>query len=334
MGVAAMVKHQKFENELLNVEGGMPSLGLYLKQNKDIFVMRAQGGVGDILNSRMIFEDLKNLTNMKITYAIPERYIPLVIDHPYLDEVIESDSVNVKDYLFRKDITNRCGLYENRVKPNVDKHRSDIWAEHIGLNLTNHKMHIGFYKEELKFANKVMKPYRRKMKIGIQPVSFHPSKNWEIEKWQKLIDQIKAKHKDCEIICFHDKPIALKNVVVMNNFDLREWMVVVNKCDYIITVATSMYCLANGLHKPTVAIFGCEDLDIYGKYFPEMIPIQRHRKHNDNGWGSCPCWNAWWTCTVNGRKFSPTDDKPPLCLQDITVDEVMKGFEQCLNQHE
>jgi len=313
------------------VENPMPLSG-FIKDGKEadkgILIIRAQGGVGDILNTRMIFEDIKKMAGgRKVTYAVSEKYIPLLTDHPHIDKVISRYDIKKEEYAFVKDITDKCGQYEVKHIPFVDKHRADIWANYVGLDLTTHEQHISFTKEETKKAKKLMGKAR--LKIGIQPISSNISKDWGLVKWQELVNLIKKTYKGVEVFCYHDKPIeGLTGVTGLYNLNLREWMASVNECNVLLTVATSMFCLANGLHKPTVAIFGSEDLDIYGKYFPEMVAIQRHRKNKD-GWDECPCWSAWRNC-AKGSDISIENQKIPPCLTSISVDEVMKGFEQCL----
>jgi len=294
-------------------------------RKKEILIMRRQGGIGDILNSRMMFEDIKkSYPDKGLVYAVPEEFIPLVSDHPFIDKVLDWEHISTMGWYIFADITNRCGEYEHRHMPNVDKHRSDIWAESAGIKLTNHNMHISFNDGEIEFAKGILEGITKPI-VTIQPVSAHPSKDWPMDRWQEVVDII-SKNYGFSIICFHNKELPIKNVIMMGgNVNLREWMAITSQCDHVITVATSMYCLANGLHKPTVAIFGCEDLDIYGRYFPEMVPVQRHRKNSD-GWGDCPCWQAWKGCRKNDNK--PV--YPPPCLSSITVDEVMKGFDRCV----
>jgi len=294
-------------------------------KKSEALIIRQQGGIGDILNTRMLFQDLKAKLRKKITYAIPPEFFPLVADHPHIDRVVNYLETEREGFGFCKDITNKCGEYEQAKAPDVDMHRSDIWARHIGIELKHHDMLINFSREELRFASQVLENVAKPI-VAIQPISFHPSKDWPLDRWQELVDAIVNDY-GFGVVCFHSQSLPLRNVLMLGgNINLREWMTITSLCDYVITVATAMFCLANGLHKPTVAIFGCEDLDIYGKYFSEMIPIQRHRKNGD-GWPDCPCWSAWKECKRNNGKENVF---PPPCLDDINVSEVIEGFKRCL----
>ena len=286
------------------------------KKCKDrILILRHWGGVGDILNTRMIFYDLKRTCpNYEITYAIPPNLFPLIQDHPYIDRYIDFSKVKLEEYGFYANISTVCGEYESKKVPYVDKHRSDIWANSFGLKLTRHEMDIQFDISELRWADRWWKSHglNDEIVVGLAPISAHPCKNLEPEKTQELIYTLNMY--GIRVILFHNQDTPFE-MCLKPRLSLREWMVLVNKCDFIITVATSMFCLANGLHKPTIAIFGNEDLDIYGKYFPEMIPIQRHRK-KDPDWQPCPCWQGL-NCKIKKGVY------PPPCIQSITVGEIM-----------
>src|SRR3972149_1321943 len=62
-------------------------------ENRDkILIVRAVGGVGDILMHRMIFEGLKEvMPTAEIHFACPRRYHDLVNDHPLIDVVLNSE---------------------------------------------------------------------------------------------------------------------------------------------------------------------------------------------------------------------------------------------------
>ncbi len=301
---------------------GMPNLRDWVNATPKILIARRQGGIGDILNSRMLFEDIKKMAGeIPVYYAVPQKYLPLIADHPFIDGAIDVNSVINDDYSFRKDITDKCGIYESAHIPAVDKHRSDIWADYIGLTLTSHNSHISFTDAEIRRAGATI---AGGLNIAIMPISAHRSKDWEINKWRKLVNAI-HKETDCRIWGFHTAPLGINGVNDLIHLPLRDLMALVNQCDMIITGATSLFCLGNALHKPAVAIFGCEDLDIYGKYYPEMVGIQRHRRQGGK-WLACPCWQAWKGCKI------ATGSSRCKGLKNITPDEVMKGFGECLKK--
>ena len=301
------------------------NIHVWKKVKNKILILRHWGGVGDIINTRMIFYDLKkNFPNFEITYAIPENLKSLVIDHPYIDKIIDFSKANLDEYGFYGNISTACGEYESKRVPYVDKHRSDIWANSFGLELTRHEADIRFSSQELKWADKWWKSHslNHEIVVGLSPISAHPCKNLQKDKVQELIYWLNLY--GFRVIIFHND-ITDFEMCLKPRLTLREWMVLVNKCDFIITVATSTFCLANALHKPTIAIFGNEDLEIYGKYFPEMFPIQRHRKRNPE-WQHCPCWQGL-NCKIKKGVY------PPPCLQSITVKEILDNVKKLVEKY-
>ena len=297
----------------------------YLANQDKILIVRTVGGIGDVLISRMLFEDLKALKpSVEICYAIQPPFFPLVQDHPFIDRVLDCNNIKLTEWPFFRDITNKAGAYEAATMPYVDKHRTDIWAEYIGYELEHHEGHMRISEEDKAWGKAFIKP-SDKPRIGISPISAHASKDWGIEKFQELINRIGDK---AEVYIFHDSNLDLDgdNCHKLLNLNFRQWISAINELDAIVTVMTATFNIANVLHKPTIAIAGAEDLDIYGKYFPELIPIQRHRKDGDE-WEHCPCWRAAGWCAYDGAKQYPRK-----CIKSITVDEVYTKLEELISE--
>ena len=236
---------------------------------------------------RPLFKELKErYPGSPIVFAIPKKYIPLVNDHPYIDKVIAIEDLNGFNFTRTFSTLGRSAVYEATNVPFVDKHRTELWAEYMKVPSFEYDAYFRFSKSENEFADKFLAPHEG-LKIGFAPVSAHPSKDIEREKIQEVINRLSADGHSCFV--FHTKPLGYENSTEVN-IELREWMVLTSRMDVIITVATSTFHLANFFHIPTVAIFGCENLDTYGKFFPEMVPLQRTREML--GWSTCPCWNG------------------------------------------
>jgi len=304
-----------------------------------ILVKRSIGGIGDILMHRMIFEDLYNALyedrKACIDMAVQPHFIQLLVDHPYINKVWDITKVEESKYLYVADTTNVAGTYEFHhithdfsKTPWVSLHRSDIWAEKaIGIQLQHHEGHINFFDDE----KKEQKIWKKKnigdlLSLGLTTKTAARHKDWSIEKWQKLIEAINNEYSNIKIFIFGASKIDLRGATFVETDTLRKWMYLVALMDFIITPATSLYCLANLLHKPTVAIFGNEDLRIFGKYFPESISIQRRRDTNGEKWSHCPCWRSD-VCAYG------YEDGVPKCLRDIGVTEVMEAFRKLYNDN-
>ena len=119
------------------------SIKHYWSIKDKICIYRTCGGYGDILMSRMIFEDFKKkYPHFHITYAVPQTYLEITKDHPYIDDVIDLAKLDKNQYNSIFNITHNCLRYEVSTGKDCDKNRSDIWAESFGLSLENHNMHL------------------------------------------------------------------------------------------------------------------------------------------------------------------------------------------------
>ena len=311
----------------------------------DVLLINKLGGIGDILCTRLIFEDLKQVPQIgKITFAVPREYLPLIEDHPFIDYKMAVEDLDPKSfdkYILVKDITQVPGQIEHRTMPNVTKNRSDILAESIGLELKSHRGHLTFSSQEIDWARKYIRKFGQGKKVGIFPFTSHRSKDLEITLVRELVWWCR---KEGYIpIIIHDKEIEIKNVIVINNLDIRQWMVVVSLLDAVVTAATATFWISHLTYRPTVAIFGCEDLKIFGKYFLGLRSIQRgiprkkrlpyptittkqeRIEKNVGKWQFCPCWDS--------RKcaFKKWGEYPTLCLESIKLEEVTKPLMELLN---
>ena len=304
-----------------------------------ILIKRSLGGIGDILVHRMIFEDLYNALNKnrkaEIDVAVQPHFIQLLIDHPYISQVLDINRVEESKYLHVVDTTNVAGTYEYwhishdySRKPWISLHRSDIWAEKaIGIQLKHHEGHINFFENEKKEQN----VWREEnigdsLALGLTTKTAARHKDWSIKNWQKLIEAINNEYPNIKIFIFGASKIDLKGAAFVETDTFRKWMYLVALMDFIITPATGLFNLANLLHKPTISIFGNEDLRIFGKYFPESISIQRRRDTNGEKWSHCPCWRSD-VCAYG------YEDGVPKCLRDIGVTEVMEAFRKLYNDN-
>jgi ADP-heptose:LPS heptosyltransferase len=297
---------------------------LYKDKNK-ILIYRNIGGLGDILMHRMIFEDFKILDKeCHITFACPKKYHLAAIDHPHIDLIIDSKSLDFNNYITWFNTTNICGRYESFHAPFCIKNRADIWAEHCGVSLTKHEMHFNFSDDEIKEAKNIISNLNlNKEKIIIFcPYSAIPSKNLTTEQILEIYNYFK--NSNYELIVLHNKEIDyIKKLKIktINNINLRQWMSIINIADYVITVDTAAFHMAGGLKKPMTAVFGWSDGKIYGKYYNFNL-VQKHRDEDKN-WTCGPCY-LYGNCP-----FTKNDLKP--CIEKINIQSLIDSIEKMLN---
>jgi ADP-heptose:LPS heptosyltransferase len=293
------------------------TLGEFYEKRNKIIVIRGVGGLGDVLMHRMMFEDFKLLApDIEISFACPPMYHDAVKDHPFVDHVLHVEHYNRQDYLASYVTTTACGRYEMKMAPYSGLHRSDIWAQHCGIALTKHDMHIQLTEKEKQEGRRLIEKYRDRSgpSVVVAPISaIHPKDLLE----HQLMGLTKGLHeRGCYVFGLHTKPIYpfLKNdVPVISGVNLRQWLAIINQADYTISVDSAAFHAAGGMGKPLVGIFTFADGEIYGRYF-DFFLVQRHRNLDPN-WTCGPCYN-WGSCH--------TKNNPKPCLTGITAEDILQ----------
>jgi ADP-heptose:LPS heptosyltransferase len=292
------------------------------KRNKVLFT-RVVPALGDFLMHRMIFEDVKLLNpELEVHFACPLKYHSAVIDHPFIDKVLDFDLVNKDDYLVHYNNDTACEEYEEKIAPHADKHRSDIWAEHCGFELTRHEMHIRLTDAEKQEGRSLLQQFRHKDGpiVLIAPISTRSRTRSLTD--NQLGELIGGLHKVCPIVV-HSKAIDGLNTPIMHALNIRQLLAVVNEADYIISVDTGTFHCAGGLHKPVVGIFTSADGYVYSKYYNKVELVQKHR-NRDPEWTCGPCY-TWTKCPKTTEPIKP-------CLTELTAEMIIMGLDKLMQR--
>ncbi len=283
----------------------------YNKRNR-ILIIRDTGGLGDILMCRMIFEDFKILMpDCHLTFACPTAYHAAVQGHPFVDAIVDSQTVNFNEFIISYNITSACGKYENQKAPLADKHRSDIWAEHCGLQLTKHNMHLSAV------GGKFKKPT-----VLIAPISAIANKNLDTQQMNQTVEYVQSLGFD--VYGIHKKKIDELCCATIVPENMVEFFSFIQSANYIITVDTAAFHAAGGLNKPMVAVFSWACGKTYGKYYPQMMLVQKHRDDTP-GWTCGPCYR-WSLCPRTNEYRKP-------CITEITANDIILSFQKLLEKH-
>ena len=320
---------------------------LYNKKDK-VLLMRNSRGIGDILNCRILFTQFKKLApDINLTFACFKEYRELVIDHPCLDNVVDSKTVKKEDYIISYDISRCCILHESSALNNNNKHRADIWAEHCGITLESYNMSLPFINNQkmtdcyLKLKQTRLLSFDKYNKNG-PSVLFSPLAYEQLRSLTKeqLFGTVKfLREKGLFVYAIHDNKVPLLeqlDVPILTGNSLAEWMGYIHAADYVISVDTSTFHYAGGIKKPLVGIFTHVDGKLRGKHY-DFVLVQKHR---DNGDWPCggPCYNYLYcthpNCTSpvvgpNNQRYA-LDLRP--CLTELTVDEIKKGIDEMLKK--
>lgn len=310
----------------------------YEKHNK-IVIVRHSRGIGDILMHRMIFEDIKkSLSNdMKLIFACPQEYHPLVQNHPYIDEIADSRIINRFNYLISYETTACDIIYECSKAPNGDKPRPDIWAEHCGVKLKNHNMFCDFLKPEMiqfghyKLKQLRLSSYQKYNKNGPSvhfcPFAYDNLRTLTEEQIVETVRFLRSKGLFVYSSFYNTTPLLDQlEVPVIQNISLLEWLGTIHVADYVVTVDTGTFHYAGGINKPLTGIFTYADGKLRGKYY-DFILVQKHKDNGD--WPCGPCYNHV-TCSHRECKNPASLTIPKPCLTKLTSKEINEGIEKML----
>ncbi len=290
------------------------------KRNK-VLILRDTGGLGDILMMRMIFEDIKRLMpDAHISFAIPTNYHRAAFWHPCVDQVLNSKEVDENKFGISYNLTTICVRYEMRIRPRADRHRSEIWANYCGINLTSTTMHINIPTLVMKCGEKKLhnKLQRGKGYVCFAPISNMVSKDLDENQIKGIIEEVRKMGYSPYIL--HNKPMPYVDCPVFHT-TLDEWLALVAASDYVISVDTATFHASQAFDKPTVAIYSWADGKVYTKFHKSCILVQRHRDHTP-GWTCGPCYDHP-RCPRTNQPRKP-------CITEITVEEVMDAFRQLM----
>jgi hypothetical protein len=300
---------------------GPPSLSLrkFHEQRNKVLVIRRLGGLGDVLVHRMIFEDFKRLMpDCHLVFACPKQFHDSVRDHPFLDEVADSETVDLSEFTVSYDTTSPCLRYEMAMAPGrVIKHRADIWANHCGVLCLRHDMHLRVPEEYREWGRRKVAGLTAGGGIPVlfTPVSYDTNRTLTDAQLRGVVEGMRGM--GCAPYSAHTGtyvPLEKLGVPTVTDASLPEWLGLIDASPYVVTVDTSVFHAAGGLKKPMVGIFTFADGMVRGQYF-DFVLVQRHRFLD--GWDCGPCFNPA-VCPKSDRQPRP-------CLTELTAGMILDG---------
>ena len=287
-------------------------------RNKVLFI-RTIPALGDILMHRMLFEDVKAM-GFEVHFACRKAFHPAIVDHPYIDQILDSENVNLEKYPVRYVNDKACTDYEERMGPLALEHRSDLWAENCGFKLTHHNMHIGLTPKEKEEGFEILTRHRHVPGplVIITPISTRTAQRTLLDHQVNGAIEGLLKRGFCPI-GLHSMPISYMNIPVIHGLSIRQLLSVVYAIDYAVSVDTGTFHCAGGMGKPTLGIFTSADGEVYGKYYTKFELVQKHR-NKDPLWTCGPCYN-WSRCPKSDGPQKP-------CLTELTANMILEGFDK------
>jgi len=304
------------------------SLKDHQERRNKILIKRRSGGYGDILVQRMLFEDFSQaFPGAEITFACPAQYVEMAKNHPFAT-AIDLGSVNEDVYGVVYDLSTACRVHENRQGIDNKDNRSDIWAAHCGVTLTNHNMMLKPDANVLDQCREAFKRYNKEGKPAILVASASSDDQCGIAKsltYNQISDVVKAlRDIGCYVFTIHsDKQVVYDNLGVDQIFSIHQqaWIAMVELADAVISVDTGTFHIAAGLKKPLIGIFSFTNGKLYGKYY-DFVLVQKHRDNGD--WDCGPCFNMI-ACPKSKEAQKP-------CLTELSSSDILRGFAEAVEK--
>ncbi len=259
-----------------------------------------------MLMHRMLFEDFRGKVK-HLSFACPLLYHPAIQDHPYVDEILDSNDLDLSGFPQIYNTSTICNSYENHIAPSSDLNRVDILAKYCNINIKNYNMYITLSPEEIEFGREVVANIDRPV-VAVCPISSMNTKNLAEDKIRLLCSEIH----DLGMYPLGLHTSKIDGIEYTFCGSIRQWMSVMNAVDYVISVDTSAFHLAGGLGKPVIGIFSIVNGRVYAKHYPTAEVVQ-----GDCPWGHTGCY-AWNQCGAAGIR------KP--CIDSISVDNIIEKF--------
>ncbi len=270
-------------------------------QDPIILVRRITDGLGDILMTTPTIDALHaKYPDKRIEVACQKRLWPALQNNPSISKLIDSDAnINPKRYYAIMDLSTPCARYEaarvSSGKP-VQKSRVEIFAEAAGVRdkLTDMKPKYYVSSEERlwaeEFIEKTVTSKKPKIAVGLRSAEMY--RNWPEKYFAQLFTALRP-HFEILLID-HSREHIFENVVDACGFPLRKSIAIMEQCDGVITVDTSLLHFGAALDLPTVTLFGPIDYKPRCKGYDKVTVVKSDLK-------CTPCWrNSKMPCKQLG----------------------------------
>jgi len=275
----------------------------------EIIVTRCMGGAGDVLMTLPTVRAVAEKYKCKVDYATDFTYLDGILPNmvqglPYIRNVLNYHNIVNENYDSVLDLTCPCIVHE---KPGADPiNRIDLFARHLGIVLTNHKIDFIHTEEELTKGFEILNDLRidiRKHKvILVQPSSSTTRRDFPLDTLKQVVRKVSFLNNNIRIIVLthgSDSYQAQQNrwqdinsVSKIHDLKARNIAGLMSYVDLVLCPDSLILHLAGALNKPTFAFFGPTDARARINYYPNAIAI--------SGSHGLKCQNCWYNpCPAN-----------------------------------
>lgn len=262
------------------------------------------GAIGDIIMTLIAIDKYKKLNpNDKIIYYCDPSWMDVPAICPAVDEVRSSADFDIKT-------PGAQNLYGYTSIPLI-KHLTWYFGKELGLD--DHFYNYGF-KPIFKPSEKIDSLTSTKKIITIHcNAGWSPYKNWEINKWQEVVDKFNQTNltRNYALVQIGKEDGLLRGIIDMRSkLSIVESIQLIKKATLHLGIDSfSNHATALLPYTPSVILWGSTHPSIFGY------------GHNTNIWKPLKCS----PCNkINGQEPCPTEPHP--CMSAITIDEVFNAI--------
>jgi len=269
-----------------------------------ICIQRKLGGIGDIIMTTPLAKAFKaQYAKCEFTYATTPGVLSSVLEHnPYIDNIVDFRSVNPADYHLFADVTTAGLSYEKSVNP--PKNRIDLFAEYVGIRLTDHKPTYCTTPKEQAWVKVILNKWfgaREKYKlIYLDVASVDQRRTWPIGHSSRLLSEITALRKDVRFIVndFHKhlgRTWDYELCEDVSSYGVRQGAALIEQCDLFIGPDSGMLHIAGALERNIVATFGSTPAAARINHYQNAIAVE----------SKLPCASCWYKqCNIKYQCMS------------------------------
>ena len=307
----------------------------YMPPNQNgsgILVMRAMGGIGDLLMMTAGFELLhRKYPKQRLDLAIHRKFFPIFEHNPTVNllDISELESNRIFEYRLVFNLTEcPASRVESRTAPNVKANRTDIFANALGASRSvlagsNRQLIYNIGKAEQDNADAFWREngldQDGSVVIGLQLTTADPYKDHP--NMRELIAMLAEKYRVLVFALEHTGYDEHPNVIAVRE-SLPNVLALIGRCHIIVAPDSAFVHVAGALDIPCVAIFGPTDGKVFTRYYKRCRYLDARREY------SCiPCWrNQHQPCKLTNSLLSA-------CMTGISVEVIAAAVEQQLEKY-
>jgi heptosyltransferase-2 len=284
-----------------------------------LLIIRDMGAGDVIIATDAVYNLRQRYPNAKITYATSERYVCLIKNLDFIDNVVSIGEFDPAEY----DISvNLCGWSEQY--PLCAKvHRSDLFGQAFSNNFDwkEHKVFLKLEKEDEEWfegLNKIhnteskpviaVQPYGSSGHRSLDPLAVNQVIDWLISQGFFVIVYGQSQWPNL----FHDRPNML---CLWEALSITQVVTIIAHSSLLICPDSSGYHIAAAFDTPSIVVFTTIHEGVRVSYYPRCYPLRATELN------CSPCWDR--PCGA------PSSSN---CVKNITGKRLIQKCEEVISQ--